>query len=112
MSQLSVAKLEKRYKARTVVHDVSLGVASGFTEDEIPQALHGLAIATDVVERCLRSGLDVRGYYCWTLIDNYEWLQGLDARFGLYRVDFSTLKRIPTPAATYYAYLISSRSQL
>ena len=66
----------------------------------------------DVLERCLRSGLDVRGYYCWTLIDNYEWLQGLDARFGLYRVDFSTLKRIPTPAATYYAYLISSRSQL
>ncbi|NTW59814.1 MAG: glycoside hydrolase family 1 protein [Nitrospirae bacterium] len=66
----------------------------------------------DVVERCLRNGIDVRGYYYWTLIDNYEWLQGLDARFGLYRVDFNTLKRIPTPAANYYSYLISSRSQL
>jgi beta-glucosidase len=66
----------------------------------------------DVVERCLRNGIDVRGYYYWTLIDNYEWLQGLDARFGLYRVDFNTLKRSPTSAATYYAYLISSRSQL
>jgi beta-glucosidase len=64
----------------------------------------------DVVERCLRSGLDVRGYFYWTLIDNYEWLQGLDARFGLYRVDFTTLKRTPTPAATYYSYLIESRS--
>jgi beta-glucosidase len=66
----------------------------------------------DVVERCLRSGINVRGYYYWTLIDNYEWLQGLDAQFGLYRVDFKTLKRTPTPAATYYSYLIASRSQL
>ncbi len=66
----------------------------------------------DVVEKCLKDGLDVRGYYYWTLIDNYEWLQGLDARFGLYRVDFKTLKRSPTSAATYYAYLIQSRSKI
>ena len=64
----------------------------------------------DVVEKCLRDGIDVRGYFYWTLIDNYEWLQGLDARFGLYRVDFETLERTPTFAATYYAYLIQSRS--
>jgi beta-glucosidase len=66
----------------------------------------------DTVERCLRDGLDVRGYYYWTLIDNYEWLQGLDARFGLYRVDFETLERTPTYAATYYSYLIQSRSAM
>jgi beta-glucosidase len=66
----------------------------------------------DVIERCLKDGLDVRGYFYWTLIDNYEWLQGLDARFGLYRVDFKTLKRYPTSAATYYAYLIQSRSKI
>jgi beta-glucosidase len=66
----------------------------------------------DMIERCLRNGLDVRGYYYWTLIDNYEWLIGLDARFGLYRVDFETLKRFPTSAAAYYTYLIQSRSSL
>ncbi len=66
----------------------------------------------DVIERCLKEGLDVRGYFYWTLIDNYEWLQGLDARFGLYRVDFDTFERSPTHAATYYAYLIQSRSEL
>ncbi len=66
----------------------------------------------DVIERCLKDGLDVRGYFYWTLIDNYEWLQGIDARFGLYRVDFKTLKRYPTSAATYYAYLIQSRSKI
>lgn len=64
----------------------------------------------DVLERCIKDGIDVRGYFYWSLIDNYEWLQGLDARFGLYRVDFDTLNREPTSAATYYSYLIKSRS--
>ncbi|MFQ3574392.1 MAG: family 1 glycosylhydrolase [Thermodesulfovibrionales bacterium] len=63
----------------------------------------------DVVERCIKKGYDIRGYFYWSLIDNYEWLQGLDARFGLYTVDFKTLKRQPTSAAKYYSYLISSR---
>ncbi len=66
----------------------------------------------DMLERCLKNGLDIRGYYYWTLIDNYEWLNGLDTRFGLYRVDFKTLQRHPTSAAAYYSYLIHSRSQL
>jgi len=60
----------------------------------------------DTLEKCMKKGIDVRGYFYWSLIDNYEWLQGLDARFGLYKVDFDTLKRIPTAAATYYSYLI------
>jgi beta-glucosidase len=63
----------------------------------------------DVLEKCIKDGIDVRGYFYWSLIDNYEWLQGLDARFGLYKVDFDTLKRKPTNAATYYSYLIKSR---
>jgi beta-glucosidase len=64
----------------------------------------------DVLERCIRNGMDVRGYFYWSLIDNYEWLQGLDARFGLYKVDFDTLERKHTDAALYYSYLIKSRS--
>jgi len=64
----------------------------------------------DVLERCIRNGVDVRGYFYWSLIDNYEWLQGLDARFGLYKVDFDTLERKHTDAALYYSYLIKSRS--
>lgn len=60
----------------------------------------------DVVERCLSKGYDIRGYFYWSLIDNYEWLQGLDSRFGLYHVDFKTFKRTPTSAAKYYSYLI------
>ena len=64
----------------------------------------------DIIEKSIRNGMDVRGYFYWSLIDNYEWLQGLDARFGLYKVDFDTLERRPTKAAAYYSYLIKSRS--
>lgn len=64
----------------------------------------------DALERCIKNGIDVRGYFYWSLIDNYEWLKGLDARFGLYRVNFDTLERKPTNAALYYSYLIKSRS--
>ncbi len=64
----------------------------------------------DVVEKCIREGIDLRGYFYWSLIDNYEWLQGLDARFGLYKVNFDTLERKPTKAAIYYSHLIKSRN--
>jgi beta-glucosidase len=84
------------------------GIATHNTEEKVKY----MKKHVDVIERCLRDGLNVKGYFYWTLLDNYEWLQGLDARFGLYRVDFDTLERCPTFAATYYAYLIQSRSAL
>jgi beta-glucosidase len=63
----------------------------------------------DVIEKCLRMGVDVRGYFYWSLMDNYEWLRGFDARFGLYHVDFDTLRRTPTQAAAYYSFLVRRR---
>jgi beta-glucosidase len=60
----------------------------------------------DILERSLKNGLDIRGYFYWSLMDNYEWLKGFDAGFGLYRVDFDTFERKLTSAATYYSYLI------
>lgn len=64
----------------------------------------------DILEKCIHKGMDIRGYFYWSLIDNYEWLQGLDARFGLYKVDFKTLERKPTNATLYYSYLVKSRN--
>jgi beta-glucosidase len=63
----------------------------------------------DTVAKCLKAGMDIRGYFYWSLLDNYEWLRGFGARFGLYRVDFDSLDRIPTQAATYYSYLTQRR---
>ena len=60
------------------------------------------------VARCRAEGMDVRGYFWWSLLDNYEWLRGLEPRFGLYHVDFNTLERTPTRAATAYTRLVEA----
>lgn len=51
------------------------------------------------VERCLRDGLDVRGYFYWSLLDNFEWLFGYGPQFGLVAVDRTTQRRRPKPSA-------------
>jgi len=52
------------------------------------------------LRRAIVEGVPVRGYFIWSLLDNYEWSLGYDKRFGLVHVDFETLKR--TPKASYH----------
>jgi beta-glucosidase len=54
-------------------------------------------------------GADVRGYLYWSLMDNFEWLEGWGPRFGLYSVDFETLERRATPACHYFRQVATSR---
>jgi beta-glucosidase len=56
--------------------------------------------------RAIRAGAPVRGYFVWSLMDNFEWLQGYSARFGLHYVDFKTLKRTPKLSASFYRKVI------
>lgn len=53
-----------------------------------------------------REGADVRGYFAWSLLDNFEWLYGFTVRFGLYHVDFATQKRTPKLSASWYKHFI------
>ncbi len=55
-------------------------------------------------------GADVRGYLYWSLMDNFEWLDGWGPRFGLYHVDFETLERRPTPACNYFKRVATGRT--
>jgi len=64
----------------------------------------------DTLDKCLKKGLDIRGYFYWSLVDHYEWLIGFDAKFGLYSMNYDTLERKATPAASFYSYLIKKRS--
>ncbi|GBD42237.1 Beta-glucosidase [bacterium HR39] len=52
--------------------------------------------------RALREGIDVRGYFWWSLMDNFEWALGRGPRFGLCETDYATLERRPRPIASVY----------
>jgi beta-glucosidase len=54
------------------------------------------------VESALEAGVDVRGYYVWSLLDNFEWEHGYSQRFGIVYVDFPTQRRIPKRSALWY----------
>jgi beta-glucosidase len=58
----------------------------------VTEALHG-------VRRCLDDGIDVRGYFCWSAMDNFEWALGYKPTFGLIAVDRETMERTPKPSA-------------
>ncbi|MBP6786384.1 MAG: beta-glucosidase [Candidatus Promineofilum sp.] len=59
-----------------------------------------------VVGAAARAGVDVRGYFVWSIIDNFEWAHGYDKRFGLVHVDFATQQRIIKDSGYWYARLI------
>ncbi len=56
----------------------------------------------------LQDGVDVRGYFVWSLLDNFEWSHGYTKRFGLIRVDFDTQKRTIKDSGEWYSRVIAS----
>ena len=60
------------------------------------------------LRRALAEGVDVRGYFVWSLMDNFEWQEGYKHRFGLIHVDFTTQKRTIKESALWYREVIKS----
>ncbi|MDP3996451.1 MAG: family 1 glycosylhydrolase [bacterium] len=60
------------------------------------------------VEEAIKKGVDVRGYFYWSLLDNYEWAEGFGPRFGLVETDYETGKRTVRNSAEVYKHLINS----
>jgi beta-glucosidase len=59
-----------------------------------------------MLRRATAEGVPVRGYFLWSLFDNFEWTDGYATRFGAIHVDYATLKRTPKLSASYYAEVI------
>lgn len=62
------------------------------------------------IAKALKEGVDVRGYYHWSLTDNFEWAEGFHPRFGLYRVDYDSYARTPTEGATVLGTIAAGRA--
>ena len=63
-----------------------------------------------VAQACQR-GVDVRGYYVWSLLDSFEWVHGLEQRYGLVHVDHETQVRTPKASFEWYAALIAAQTR-
>jgi beta-glucosidase len=62
------------------------------------------------VRQAIGDGVDVRGYFHWTNMDNFEWARGYSARFGLIAVDRATLERTVKPSGRLYGRIARSNS--
>ncbi len=71
--------------------------------------LHYLRTHLAQLSAMIASGADIRGYYVWSLLDNFEWAQGYSQRFGIVHVDYSTQQRNPKASARWLQTLISTR---
>lgn len=58
--------------------------------------------------RGIQEGAPVTAYYVWSLLDNFEWAEGYEKRFGIVHVDFETMKRTPKESAAFYAKVIAT----
>jgi beta-glucosidase len=78
------------------------------TENGTRRAEH-VVRSLEQIHRARSEGVDVRGYYHWSLIDNFEWSLGFVPRLGLYRVDYVTYDRTPTEGAAVLGEIAASR---
>ena len=60
--------------------------------------------------RAIARGVDLRGYFVWSLLDNFEWGYGYSKRFGIVRVDYETQERIVKDSARWLQQLIETRA--
>lgn len=57
--------------------------------------------------KAIEDGIDVRGYYIWSLLDNFEWTAGYEARYGLYYTNYSAQERVAKDSAKWYEQVIA-----
>jgi beta-glucosidase len=74
-----------------------------------PERTAYLSSYIDAVARAVADGAPVKGYFVWSMLDNFEWAQGYSKRFGLVYIDYPTLERVPKDSFYWYRDLLASR---
>lgn len=92
-------RVAKEFKGELLVTEN--GIATG----DDARRVEYIRIATDGVARCVADGLPVKGYFYWSLLDNFEWQKGYGMTFGLIAVDRAAQRRTPKPSLAYLGSL-------
>ncbi len=82
-------------------------VRDGVVDD--PERIRYLDGHLRALAQAVEAGVDIRGYFVWTLLDNFEWAAGYAKRFGLVHVDYDTQERLPKASYAWYRDLIAAR---
>jgi beta-glucosidase len=106
-----LARLRREYPA-IPIHITENGIA---LDDEVgpdgtvqdPRRIDYLERHMDVAERSIAAGTDLRGYFVWSLMDNFEWAAGYRPRFGLVHVDYRSQVRTPKASARWLTGVIA-----
>ncbi len=108
--------LKSKYKLTIPVYITENGMGS---TDERPDE-DGVVHDTGRIEyleniltrlsRAIEGGADIRGYFLWSLLDNFEWTAGYGVRYGICRMDYDTLERTPKDSAWWYAQVIKDNA--
>jgi beta-glucosidase len=83
---------------------------NGIGTDNDVQRIEYVRRALKGVASCIDDGIDVRGYYYWSAMDNFEWVFGYGPKFGLISVDRETQMRTPKPSAYYLSEIFKTNS--
>jgi beta-glucosidase len=83
-------------------------VVDGRVDD--PQRISFLKRHLAAVDSAVKAGVDVRGYFIWSLMDNFEWAFGYERRFGIVHVDYETQKRTLKHSAQLVAKFLAERN--
>lgn len=75
---------------------------NGLADSADKQRKQFIVTHLDAAHRAISDGVDLRGYFYWSLMDNYEWAHGFGPRFGLVEISYNTLERHVRPSASVY----------
>jgi beta-glucosidase len=93
-----IMRFHARY--RLPIYILENGIADDRSDDHMRQRF--LVRHVRAMLKAIEAGVDVRGFFYWSLIDNFEWAAGFGPRFGLYRVDYDTGERSPRQSVDVY----------
>ena len=93
-----------------MIHENGAAYDTGVVDGAVADAarIRYLDAHIRAVHDAISSGVDVRGYMLWSMLDNFEWAWGYSQRFGIVHVDFDSLVRTPKDSARWYAQVIAA----
>jgi beta-glucosidase len=107
--------LHERYKLPVVVTENGISLSDWVSLDgqvHDPQRIDFLARYLGQLRQAIADGADVRGYFQWSIMDNFEWAEGYKQRFGLVHVNYETQRRTPKDSAAWFRNFIAANGNL